>query len=256
MGPVTIGVDVGKQRDPTAIAVVEVESREIIEPAAEPPPWWQPPPPRPQTEPHYNVRHLERLPLGTPYPAVAERVAAVVDGVIERIDAAAPCRPPRSRLDQLLADGARLPRLFVDATGMGTPLVDIFRAKRVRATIIATYFTHGTQWNVVNGELRLGKARLVSELQVLLQTRRVHLPQTAEAQALAQELRDFEIRVSEDADEKYGAFKTGAHDDLVTAIGLAMQPAMPTTRCGVPSLAWAVVKTPPGPRDRRRWRPS
>jgi hypothetical protein len=36
-------------------------------------------------------------------------------------------------------------------------------------------------------------------------------------------LEDYEIRVSEDANDKYGAFRTGAHDDLVTALGLAVQ---------------------------------
>ena len=28
------------------------------------------------------------------------------------------------------------------------------------------------------------------------------------------------------ADDAYGAFTTGAHDDLVTALGLAMQPIL------------------------------
>ena len=47
--------------------------------------------------------------------------------------------------------------------------------------------------------------------------------QTAEAEATRQELLDYEIRVSEDGHDSYGAFKTGKHDDLVTALGLAVQ---------------------------------
>jgi len=35
---------------------------------------------------------------------------------------------------------------------------------------------------------------------------------------------DYEIRVDENANDRYGAFKVGKHDDLVTAIGLAVQP--------------------------------
>jgi hypothetical protein len=58
VGAVTVGVDIGQRRDPTAIAVVEQERR--------------------GSETHHIVRHLERLPLGSPYPAVAERIAAVV----------------------------------------------------------------------------------------------------------------------------------------------------------------------------------
>jgi hypothetical protein len=51
------------------------------------------------------------------------------------------------------------------------------------------------------------------------------LPRTAEADILAGELLRYEIRVSEDANDRYGAFKVGTHDDLVTALGLAVQPA-------------------------------
>jgi hypothetical protein len=58
---------------------------------------------------------------------------------------------------------------------------------------------------------------------VLLQTGRVHLPGTAEARALARELEAYEIRVTENANDTYGAFKVGTHDDLVTALGLAVQ---------------------------------
>jgi hypothetical protein len=50
-----------------------------------------------------------------------------------------------------------------------------------------------------------------------------HLPDSDEARTLAQELQDYEIRVSEDANDRYGAFKVGTHDDLVTALGLAVQ---------------------------------
>jgi len=69
----------------------------------------------------------------------------------------------------------------------------------------------------------LGKTWLVSRLQVLLQTGRILLPKTAEAEALAKELMDYEIRVTEQANDTYGAFKVGTHDDLVTALGLATQ---------------------------------
>ncbi|MDQ3700038.1 MAG: hypothetical protein M3442_03845, partial [Chloroflexota bacterium] len=40
---------------------------------------------------------------------------------------------------------------------------------------------------------------------------------------LGRELLDYEIRVDERANDTYGAFKVGAHDDLVTAVGLAIQ---------------------------------
>jgi hypothetical protein len=43
------------------------------------------------------------------------------------------------------------------------------------------------------------------------------------AGSTAQELQDYEIRVDENANDRYGAFRVGTHDDLVTALGLAVQ---------------------------------
>src|SRR5215217_6608690 len=187
MGAVTVGVDIGQRRDPTAIAVVEQEERR-------------------DTETHHMVRHLERLPLGSPYPAVAERVAAVVGGVHT-------------------ATSGEAPTLYVDATGVGTPIVDVLRAANVGdlARLEAVFFNHGDRRKVERGEVKLGKAWLVSRMQALLQSGLLHLPRTAEAEVLGKELLDYEIRVTEDANDRYGAFRVGAHDDLVTAVGLATQ---------------------------------
>jgi hypothetical protein len=184
MGLVILGVDVGQKRDPTAVAVVEEDWRQKVC--------------------HHLVRYLERLPLGTPYPAVAERVGAITDAVHERTS---------SR-----------PIVFVDATGVGQPVVDLLEERASRCRIVPCYFTHGDRRTEdADGTVKLGKAFLVSRLQTLLQAGRIHLPDTSEARALAEELLDFEIRVSEDALDRYGAFKVGTHDDLVTALGLAVQ---------------------------------
>src|SRR5919107_1149414 len=186
MGSVTVGVDIGQRRDPTAIAVVEQEHR--------------------GSETHHMVRHLQRLPLGSPYPAVAERVAAVVGGVHA-------------------ATSGEAPTLYVDATGVGTPIVDVLRAASVGdlTQLKAVFFNHGDRRKVERGEVKLGKAWLVSRLQTLLQSGLLHLPRNAEAEALGKELLDYEIRVTEDANDRYGAFRVGSHDDLVTALGLATQ---------------------------------
>ena len=115
--------------------------------------------------------------------------------------------------------------LYVDATGVGQPVVDLLSAATARP--IACYFTHGDRRTQERGRVSIGKAWLVSRLQSLLQTGRLHLPATAEARQLAKELQDYEIRVDQDANDRYGAFKVGTHDDLVTALGLAVQPPRP-----------------------------
>src|SRR5205814_9069234 len=111
--------------------------------------------------------------------------------------------------------------LYVDGTGVGQPVVDLLDA--AGANPIGCYFTYGERRTQQGREVRLGKAWMVSRLQALAQTGRLHLPQTDEAEAARKELLDYEIRVDDDGHDTYGAFKTGRHDDLVTALGLAVQ---------------------------------
>jgi hypothetical protein len=189
-----MGVDIGQKRDPTAIAVAEIEYRESDLPGR-------------RKESHYLVRHLERLPLGTPYPQVSRRIGEICQRVKEQTE--------------------RRPYLFVDATGVGQPIVDLLDDSAPEAQVVwAVYFTHGDRQTENRGERKvtLGKAFLVSRLQMLLQCQRLHLPKHhREADALVRELLDYEIRVDENANDRYGAFRVGTHDDLVTALGLAVQ---------------------------------
>jgi hypothetical protein len=219
VGTVTVGVDLGQRRDPSAVAVVERERR-----------------PRELRggETHHLVRYLERLPLNTPYPAVAERVAAIVAGV--------------------QAQAGQRPALYLDATGVGTPIVDLLRAAEVQAQLVAVYFTHGDRRTWERGEVRLGKAWLVSRLQALLQSGRLHLLRTGEAEALGQELLDYEIRVDENANDRYGAFKVGTHDDLVTALGLATQEDDADVLV-MPGGAWKPSMTSGSLAEHPPWRP-
>jgi len=66
------------------------------------------------------------------------------------------------------------------------------------------------------------KAHLVSRLQSLLQLNRIHMGDYEEMRALARELADYELRVTDNARVTAGAFKSGTHDDLATALGLAV----------------------------------
>ena len=187
---IVMGVDLGQKQDPSAVCIAETETRPVDG----------------RAESHYLIRHLERLALRTPYPRVVDRIAELVLEVRRR--------------------SGTLPRVFVDATGVGAPVMDLLRQRESEiGPAIAVVFTYGDRRTVKpqSGRVTLGKAHLVSRLQALLGSGRLHLPQTQEAAALARELLDYEIRVDENAHARFGAFKTGAHDDLVTALGLAVQ---------------------------------
>ena len=90
------------------------------------------------------------------------------------------------------------------------------------ARVVPATFVAGGRFAYEDGGIKLGKGFLVSRLQALIQGERIRLPETDQAKALAKELTDYEIRVDEAAKMTAGAFKTGTHDDLATALGLAV----------------------------------
>lgn len=140
MATITIGVDIG--HDPTAICVPEADRRTI----------------EGREENHHVVRHLERLPLRARYSDVARRLAAMIGRLRKRED-----WPPE---------------LFVEATGIGQPVIDLLKEPLEDVEPVPVYFTHGDQRTekieAGRRSVKLGKAWLTSHLQTLLQSGRLH----------------------------------------------------------------------------------
>lgn len=188
---IIIGVEFGQRRSPSAICVATNPLRTSTG----------------HDERHFLIRGLERLGAGTTFPALASRLAEMRDGASKQA--------PRERI-----------AIYVNATGVGDPLVQ-FLNSRISGRIRPVYFTHGDRRTENWPQVELGKALLVGRLQMLLQTGRIHLPKTPQTEILARELLEYEIRVESDANERYGSFSVGTQDDLVMALGLAVQTDMP-----------------------------
>jgi hypothetical protein len=213
-------VDIGQKQDHSAIVVAEVAERDservyrgidhMIHPAP---------------ESVYTIQRLQRLPLGTPFTAVVNEVVELTAAVHEMEV-------------QLRKEGRLTPYehslsvdIFVDATGLGAPIVELLqnainsKSKTHRAMIHPVVFTYGDRYVRGGYEGRgdsLGKGYLVSRLQILLEQERLLLPKRSpDIDAMLEELRLYEIRMTENANEQYGAFLVGTHDDMVTALGLA-----------------------------------
>lgn len=212
-----IGVDLGQAQDYTAVAVLQRDTRETGKTRTKLTDSWgggfgtrQ----VPETENAYQVRHLERLPLGTPYPEQVEKVSQIV--TLVRQQQAASVGPWQS------APKPRPPRLIVDQTGVGRPVVDMLR-KAGHRSLTAVTITAGDTATREGMEHRVPKRELVSVLQVLLQTERLAVAAALpEAETLTKEMLAFKVTISKTGHDSYGNdWRENPHDDLVLAVALA-----------------------------------
>jgi hypothetical protein len=114
----------------------------------------------------------------------------------------------------------------VDQTGVGRPVVDMLTdglEGRVNCRFCPITITAGQEvTRSETGQLRVPKKELIAGLQVLLQTRRLKIAQALpEATTLVRELEMFRVKLTEAANETFGAWRDGQHDDLVLAVALA-----------------------------------
>jgi hypothetical protein len=149
----------------------------------------------PGKEDLYNVRNLERT-RGTPYTEVVDRVKKIVHKL----------------------PGATL---AVDQTGVGAPVVDMFRKANLDPAGVlihggATESRAGRTYNVP-------KRNLVGVVQVPLQNKRLQIADNPLREILVQELLNFKVKIdTETAHDSYSAWREGDHDDLVLGVALAI----------------------------------
>src|SRR5215207_1839680 len=209
-----VGVDLGQQRDPTAITVVErgyvpagplynarywYKGREVYA-AREP------------VRVEYHVRHLERPALGTSYVDVVERIIALL----------------KSLGDEELV-------LAVDTTGVGRPVADMLKrrleewleASSAQSTYLRTAWITITGGDSVTkaegGGIRVPKRDLASAPLVLMQNGQLKIAEALQlAPVLKRELLNFKVKINiATGHDSYEAWREGDHDDLVLAVAMA-----------------------------------
>ena len=120
--------------------------------------------------------------------------------------------------------------LVVDGTGVGRPVVDLFRRARINCRIIPVTITSGginTALNSVTidewGYWHVPKKELVGSVQVLLGTGRLEVsPGLKQATTLVHELKSFSYKISANtAHVALESWRDRDHDDLVLALALA-----------------------------------
>ncbi len=180
-----VGLDLGQAADFSAIAVMERHGTS-------------------KDDYVFHCRHLERWKLRTSYPAI------VADTV-------------RMMNSPQMQSGRTRPMLAVDATGCGAPVIDLFKRERIRATLKPIQIIGGANVSSEFGMTRVPKRDLVSTVQVYLQNGRLKIAeQMPEAETLTRELQNFQVKISDNAHDSYGAWREGTHDDLILAASLAL----------------------------------
>jgi hypothetical protein len=195
--PFVVGLDLGQSADYTALAVVQSVSEGPASSA--------------DSHKELHLRHLERYPLRTPYPEIAEKVAALMGD---------PALSPEERI------GFRLrrtpPRLIVDATGVGTAVSDLLKTGGLRFTRVT--ITGGDKANR-SGERswRVPKRDLVAALEVPFHKGSLKVAEGLTLwPALQEELLTFRRKINlQTAHDSYEHWRDSDHDDLVLATALA-----------------------------------
>jgi hypothetical protein len=185
-----VGLDLGQAQDFTALAVLERPFVNLNTPPT-------------QRRPVNALRHLRRLPLGTPYPEVVQEILKLL-------------RAPT------LAGAL----LVVDQTGVGRPVVDMLADKlrnQVTARLLPITITGGHMVTMADpSSVHVPKKELISTLQVLLQTRRLQIARSLlDAPILIRELENYRIKITAARNEVFEPWREGQHDDLVLAVTLA-----------------------------------
>jgi len=116
--------------------------------------------------------------------------------------------------------------LVIDETGVGAPVLDMFRLAKLAVPLVAVTITGSHKAaRQDDGSWHVPKRDLVSTVTVLLQSARLRIaPELAEAATLREELEHFKAKITAAGNDTYGVaeeWREGRNDDLVLATALA-----------------------------------
>jgi hypothetical protein len=193
-GDFCIGVDLGQSNDYTALAIVEkLHSGNLQKLTA------------------LHLRHLERYPLLTPYPEIADKVVALAQS--EYLVA--------YTTDEMLNRITLYPELVVDQTGVGVAVTDLLKERGLKFTAVTIH--GGERVTRSKGAYNVPKLDLVAALEVPFNTETLKVAEGLELWGtLREELQNFRRKVNtRTAHTSFEHWRESDQDDLVLAAALA-----------------------------------
>lgn len=163
---------------------------------------------QPLERPRYYCNIAERFERGTPYTTLVDNVSKLFE-------------------DPKFAGQT----LVVDGTGVGRPVVDLFRKAKIKCRLLPVTITAGGA-SAALGQVKIDefgywhvpKKELVGGVQVLLGTSRLEVaPRLTHAATLVRELKNFSYKINaQTAHVSLESWREKDHDDLVLALALAI----------------------------------
>ncbi len=189
--PFTVGLDLGQSADYSALSVVQTTAG---------------------PEKALQLRHLERYPLRTPYPDIAEKVAALMRD---------PCLSPDEYDPSRRRHFQKAPELVVDNTGVGVAVTDLL--DKLGLNFVPVTITGGDAAHRSGRAWRIPKRDLVAALEVPFHTGSLKVAEGLDLwPALKGELLTFRRKINlKTAHDSYEHWRESDHDDLVLATALA-----------------------------------
>lgn len=198
-----ISADLGQANDYTAISILQkiIKGPGVLgKPPRHAPTFSFGDDRKPAGEEHFHLRHLERLPRGTDYTMAINRLLELY------------------RSEQLEGYNKAV---VIDYTGVGRPVYDVMKQCGFDKSLNAISITGGNDPTYHAAHVNVPKRDLVTNLQVMLQNGEFRIAKgIKEADALVEELANFQVKITASGHDTYGG-RSGVHDDLVLSVAMA-----------------------------------
>jgi phage FluMu gp28-like protein len=184
------GVDLGRKRDPSTLAIIEVQ---YINGGRT-----------------YVVSYLKRFTLSMLYTDIATKLVKTNES-----------------LKRIASDKGKeaIISYVLDATGLGAPICELVEKALPLADVKRVYITGGintTEGSEYN-EYRVPKGQLISGLMAAFDSKSIYMTnRSKEIDQIVTELAEFEIHISDSGRDTFDDRGKGHHSDLVVALALAV----------------------------------
>ncbi len=167
-----IGVDIGQARDYTAVCVIKPTMKD--------------------GKRMYHCGYIDRLPLGTLFVDIVERVRYIHSKVGGTV--------------------------VIDSTGVGAPIVEMAR-RNIPGEVIGLLITAGEKANGWN----IPKRVLITGLQISFQKKELRLKRGLSfGKTLVEELLNYRVTVTSHKNEVFSPWREREHDDLILSLAIGL----------------------------------